>query len=81
MTTQLREITAIQHKGMYQPPMGKPCWHTVADAADAMDVTESEIIAAIRNLTKVRTIEGPAVAGMVELQAGHGETGYLPYYR
>lgn len=79
MTTKTR-IEAVQHRKMYQPPIGRPCWHGVDDAARAMDVSEEDVIAAVSDQTDVRTIEGPSVAGMIEIQCGHSETGYLPYY-
>ena len=72
-------IEATKHTGMYQPPLGFPVWHTVADASVASGASE----AAVRRAAKragVATINGASVAGMVEMRVG-GRVGYLPYCR
>ena len=78
--TKVQSISATQHAGMYQPPSGCPCWHTIQDAARALGVSVSTVRRAVARQTGVKVIHGPSVAGMVELQCGHSRTGYMPYH-
>lgn len=75
------QITATMRAGTYQPPAGRPCWHTVRDAADALGVSESRIHRAMRS-AGVQRVRGGTVAGMVEIAvSGSDRRGYVPYAR
>ena len=75
----IRRISATKHPSMFQPPIGRPCWHRVEDAARGLGVSASSVRRAVSRQTDVRTIHGPAVAGMIELSC-EGLPGHLPYY-
>ena len=77
MTTQTYRIEATMHAAMYQPPIGCPVWHTVADAAQASGASAAAIRRAARRAGVAR-ISGRCVAGHVALRVG-GRVGYLPY--
>lgn len=68
------KLTATYHAGMYQPPAGRPCWHTVRDAADAAGVSEATVRRALRQ-RGARV--GRTVSGMVEIRAA-GRVGFVP---
>lgn len=71
-------MTTTQHVAMYQPPVGCACWHTIADAAEATGASEAAIRRAIKRHCNVGRINGPTVAGMIELSA-NGRHGFIPY--
>ena len=70
-------MQATLKPGMYQPPIGRPCVHSVRDAAAYFPASTSTIRRACAK-AGVRTISGATVHGMVELTMG-GRTAYLPY--
>lgn len=88
------EVSAKLHEGMGQPPAGKPYWHTVADAAEAMAVNHMTIRRAARcagarrflmrqSRHGVKQFLKRQAKGMVELWKNSGDSrgssGYLPY--
>ncbi len=73
------KIEATMHAGLYQPPTGRPCWHTVPVAARALGVSESAIRRALRR-AGVSRIVGRSVSGLVEIRAsGADYRGFMPY--
>lgn len=68
------KLTALYHAAMYQPPAGRPCWHTVRDAAEAANVSESTVRRALR---QHGARVGRTVSGMVELRTA-GRVGFVP---
>lgn len=75
----MAKVEGEKHQGMYQPPMGKPVWHTAHDAARAMAVSVSAVRRAARRAGVVR-IAGRTVAGMVRLNVVDSSVvGYMPY--
>lgn len=72
-----RKIEGTILPGMYQPPLGIPCWHTPIDAAKALGVDVSTIRRWAWALG-VQRIAGRTVAGMVRFARG-GQVGYMPY--
>lgn len=67
-------ITTSYHVGMYQPPSGRPVWHTVRDAAEA---TGAKSDAIRRSLRRHGVRVGRTVSGMVEMHIA-GRVGFMP---
>jgi hypothetical protein len=72
-------VVANAYPGLYQPPTGRPCWHTIRDAAEATRASEGAIRYAARAAGVVH-VSGRTVRGMVEISVG-GRVGYVPYSR